>query len=230
MPFVNDSKFDNLDDNEKIWRYTDFAKLVSLFHSESLYFVRSDRLLLSDPFEGYFRELTFLKGYNASEQLNELARKEHPKNLFINCWHVNKSESDAMWKIYSGMDKGIAIQSTIGKLKNGFKTSEQVKILKMKYGDFQKENGTREDLIDRFSRKRDSFKHENELRVFVFNPSHSKEDGIKIKMDLKSFIEKITVSPLSPDWFVDVVKSVSSKYGIDQTVVDKSKLFENPFK
>ena len=37
-------------ENEKIWRYTDFTKFVSLMDRQSLFFARADKL--GDPFEG----------------------------------------------------------------------------------------------------------------------------------------------------------------------------------
>ncbi len=37
-------------ESERIWRYMDFTKFVSMLHSESLFFCRADKL--SDPFEG----------------------------------------------------------------------------------------------------------------------------------------------------------------------------------
>lgn len=35
---------------------------------------------------------------------------------FVNCWHMNDDESQAMWKIYAGENAGIAVQSTVGRL------------------------------------------------------------------------------------------------------------------
>ena len=43
--------------------------------------------------------------------------KYYKNNTFVSCWHINGNESDAMWKIYSNK-KGIAIKTTIDKLKN----------------------------------------------------------------------------------------------------------------
>jgi hypothetical protein len=34
----------------------------------------------------------------------------------ISCWHLNPTESDAMWALYAGRDAGIAIKSTVGRV------------------------------------------------------------------------------------------------------------------
>jgi hypothetical protein len=32
---------------------------------------------------------------------------------FVNRWHMNEGESQAMWKIYAGDEAGVAIRSTV---------------------------------------------------------------------------------------------------------------------
>lgn len=44
-------------------------------------------------------------------------------------------------------------------------------------------------------------------------------------VDLESLLDKIFVAPLSEDWYVNLVKSVVSKYGIAQDKVVKSNLY-----
>lgn len=44
-------------------------------------------------------------------------------------------------------------------------------------------------------------------------------------VDLESLLDKIFVAPLSEDWYVNLVKSVVSKYGISQDKVVKSNLY-----
>ena len=35
------------------------------------------------------------------------------KSTLVNCWHQNEFESEAMWRLYSENNKGIAIQTTL---------------------------------------------------------------------------------------------------------------------
>jgi len=36
---------------------------------------------------------------------------------FVSCWHISHHESEAMWKLYARAESGIAIQSTVGDVK-----------------------------------------------------------------------------------------------------------------
>jgi len=38
----------------------------------------------------------------------------------VSCWHESEYESDAMWKLYSASGQGIAIESTVGQLRESF--------------------------------------------------------------------------------------------------------------
>ena len=38
------------------------------------------------------------------------------KGITVNCWYANKSESEAMWKLYSDNGKGIAVKTSISSL------------------------------------------------------------------------------------------------------------------
>ena len=37
--------------------------------------------------------------------------KDLRRFTLVNCWHENQDESDAMWKLYSGVEDGIAIKT-----------------------------------------------------------------------------------------------------------------------
>ena len=52
-------------------------------------------------------------------------------------------------------------------------------------------------------------------------------NGISVPVSLDILIEKIFVSPKSPKWFLDLVKSISIKYGLDKEVI-QSDLYNGP--
>ena len=262
MPYEEDPIFSRELDNEaKIWRYVDFAKFVDLLERSEQYFVRANKLVEIDPYEGYFNELMLPcekkdeSYYQVYKKLKEHSRIEDPKLLCISCWHVNQFDSDAMWKLYATRDRGIAIQTTIKNLKMSFRDHPQrIDIAKVKYIDYSKKDITYSNLLDRFSTKGISFEHEHELRLFVLdlNPNDFAEieledykktiinltkihgdvkrddNGIYVKVDLNHYLENVIVSPLSPEWFVFLVKSIVKKYGLRENVVTKSKLYEKP--
>lgn len=264
MPYWGDPDFSKeLVGIDKVWRYINFEKYVDLLERKKQYFVSGSKLQDIDPYEGHFEKLNFLYPERVDEldkqileQKDKRERYEDPKSVFINCWHINEDESMAMWKLYAGIDNGIAIQTTLEKLKKSFHEHiQRVEIRKVQYIDYKKQNISIPWISWRFSKKGKSFSHENELRVIIEGieyrcravvsedgrwlgsdiipqdqqvPIEQNENGIWAKVDLAYFIEKIYVSPLSQDWFLDLVKSITKRYGLDPNIVEKSPLYNKP--
>ena len=90
-------------------------------------------------------------------------------------------------------------------------------------------------LLKPYSRKRRSFEHEREVRALVLRiPDFSNSDwkpvidnGISIPIDIEKLVLEIYVSPTSPPWFYELVRSVVKKYGYTFPVV-QSDLIRNP--
>lgn len=241
------------DENEKVWRYMDFPKLVSILDKNSLFFSRGDQF--KDPFEGSYPLLNVLgrnyvppsisapnieKFQEAMASLGGI-NKNWPKHVGINCWHLNNHESAAMWQLYIQSNEGVAIQSTYKNLRDCFRPSSQdVHLGLVKYIDYEKEFFAADNMLNPFVHKRKSFEHEKEVRALVMKWPSSGEngidlsqnsiaDGINIQIDLKVLIENIYISPSSPQWFVDVVTSTVNKYGLSfpilQSDLNKSPIF-----
>jgi len=109
-------------ENAAIWRYMDFTKFVSLLDRQQLFFSRTDKL--GDPFEGSCPKRNLepraeLMG-DTSERISEYS-KWIREFTAVNCWHMNKYESAAMWKLYLKSDEGIAIKSTFRRLRDSVK-------------------------------------------------------------------------------------------------------------
>ena len=263
MPYVSDPNFPTgLTENDRVWRYVNFAKFVDLLERKKQYFVSASKLIEIDPYEGHFQKTSFLHPEQVDEYTRQLferkdktERNEIPKSVFVNCWHINEIESNAMWKMYATINAGIAIQTTYKKLQRSFHEHKQsVTIRKVNYVDNKKTNVTVSWIPNRFSMKGKSFSCENELRIFVEGTDNRIEcvtsedgkqyshriipqneitsidrddNGIYVKVDLNDFIERIYVSPLSEDWFLDLVKAITKKYQLFQ-VVEKSDLLDKP--
>ncbi|NOU47190.1 MAG: hypothetical protein HOO86_09025 [Bacteroidales bacterium] len=242
------------DENVKVWRYMDFTKFISLIVTRKLYFARADRF--DDPFEGSWPKINvdarkpLFKHLPEEDQRKRLEGFSYINKRFLryhalNCWHENEYESAAMWKLYLKSDEGIAIQSTYKLLKNSILDNETVLIGKVKYIDFEKEFIDARNGFSAFLHKRKSFEHEREIRAIVtrFPPSVEDEppsncetlnlkidtifDGIPIKVDIKTLIQKIHVAPNTPTWLYDLVKEVLEKYGYDFEVIH-SQMDSNP--
>lgn len=241
--------------NIKVWRYMDFTKLMSLLHTEELFFTRPD--MFSDPFEG---SLTKPASHKVSELFIEKSAMDHRqqfseflesfrKMLGVNCWHMNQSESAAMWQLYLKSDEGVAIQSSFNRLKDSFNvTKQEVSLSCVEYVDydhheFKFENGII-NLFEPFIHKRNSFSHECELRAITMNTHNETRfyqksfihdisndanlsNGLGVKVDLNILVENIYVSPSSPQWFYDLVCSSIEKFGFKFNV-KRSKLIDKP--
>lgn len=234
------------DNSKKIWRYMNFTKFLNLIDSESLFFCRADKF--PDKWEGVFpkkmiekfglMEKTIPSDDGKESSPCEWQREKEFRSHLINCWHLSDVESDAMWKLYSGNDCGIAIQSTIQRFKDSFKkTDERVWIGMVEYEDFntwQPENrhfnwGV-SNILKTFFMKRKGFEHENEIRAIINKAyeKHKCEIGIYAKVDLNKLIENIYISPISEDWFKELVENVARKYNY-KFKINKSDLGIKPY-
>lgn len=253
--------FDTPPDNKKIWRYMDLAKFVDIIDRGKLYFPTADRL--GDPFEGSFPK-AYIDYFNANldkifiqETWKLINREQAPKDfsrarrsarkfIAISCWNMQEEESAALWKLYCSTFSGIAIQSTIKRLKNSLKDEKRdVYIGKVKYIDHYSQplsDSLHEDKFPNpFLYKGRSFKFENEVRAVTELPRLKRIDdfhgkfisghkGYDVEIDPSLLIEKVYLSPIpkSSKWQGKVVKSLLKKYGLNNNKVCPSDLNKKP--
>lgn len=91
-------------------------------------------------------------------------------------------------------------------------------------------------IFNYFLIKRKSLEHEKEIRAIVDlgieNPkaksnSQHFDNGINVIIDMHELIENIFVSPSSPQWYFELVKSLVKRYNFDFNVV-QSELLKLP--
>jgi len=171
--------------------------------------------------------------------LSQAMAAPHPLDrqvVAVNCWHMNDYESAAMWPLYVPGNEGIAIQSTVGRLKRAFEPSlENVVIGAVRYIDHSTDTIPRGNFLQAFLHKRKSFEHERELRALVFMPQNTDgvqgpvpEDGIDVTVDVRVLVEGIHLAPGSPVWFENTVRSTLKALGYDDLPVRRSGLDEEP--
>ena len=224
-------------DNTKVWRYMPLMKFLNMLETEALFFARADVMREQDGFEGRptlldtFRfdmliDLPYddankhiwkMIGIKSADEAHivkrfaQLDRKPNPNSdsiIFLNCWHVSEDESDALWKIYSRDENGVAITSTFGNLKTALARSKtfDVQIGLVEYIDYsQVMPGRPDNMMKPFLLKRHIFKHENELRLILLcGPERAAEHADEIRLTergaylnvhLTNLIEKVYVSP-----------------------------------
>ncbi len=263
MPYTDFYLFeDPAEPQLKIWRYMDFEKFISLLERKEVFFCRADRF--SDPYEGsyprkeiearasnYKRERGFFgQTPSVEETTKHLKDREAFNEQFrslnvINCWHYNRTESDAMWQLYLKSSDGVAVQSTFTKLKNSFSGYDKpVYAGKVRYLNYDTDIFYSKKDFPHYQtntfipliHKRNAFIHEQEYRVMTevdqkgwkhdWDNSESK-NGKFIPADLDTLIEKIILSPNCSPQFQDQVNALVKKHG-HAFVVEKSKLNEPP--
>ncbi len=200
-------------DSQKIWRYMSHDRFKNLLDTGSLFFCRADAF--PDKWEGIF-PIKMIEKFGLDKQSFpsddgnmytscEWHIQKEARSHLINCWHVDDSESYAMWKIYGGEQQdAIAIQSTIGRLKNSFNANkEQIWIGEVEYIDFrdwEPENRVFNfdipNTLKTFFLKWHYFKYENEIRAVINKAydEHREEKGMLVKVDISELIEKICIS------------------------------------
>jgi len=136
-------------DDTIIWRYMDFTKFFSLVNSSALYFPSAMQLAENDPYEGSFTkgDIEYEPGNDAqlapldlgqetfdlmkvnNKNLRSLAKEGLRKVAYINSWYISDYESAAMWKVYAEEKSGIAIRSSVGRLKDAVNAVEQTVVM-----------------------------------------------------------------------------------------------------
>jgi hypothetical protein len=130
-----------------------------------------------------------------------------------------------MWKLYAKSNEAICIQTDYNKLSRSI--DEEANIGMVEYIDYENSWISEHSFYDPFMHKRKSFEHEQELRAIIdledikqIDLLKNNESGYWKQTDMDYLIEKVYVSPDSPDWLLDLTKRICKKYGIKGEVVN----------
>lgn len=231
MPFHESKDLNTPPREQRIWRYQDLSRFVSLLEESGLYFSQVGNL--GDPFEGSL----------SKQMLDRLGVSvprpgQRPTNNFLetigmardlvyaSCWHANDDESAAMWTQYAKIGQGVAIQSSVGRVIDAVDSALQdVSIGTVTYADYDAEDVPWKSVIRLAHFKRRSFSHEREVRLSVFDPAG--KPGQLVEVELTCLIERIVVAPQLPDWVAKLVEKLVARYNLS-IPVERSRLEERP--
>lgn len=245
-----------------VWRYMDFAKYVAMLKSSSIHFARLDTL--GDPFEGSLSraEYEHWKGVaEAGEKNGDLPpewrgryfdvlmsnTRRARKESYVSCWHMNRGESEAMWKLYGSTGSAIAIRSTYRDLASALPAEFEPQehsgpfLGIVQYADHHVDDLPRGNIFHAIMFKRLSFAHEQECRAVIRRRSPKNQvlstpwrvldtypPGVAVPVALESLVQKVVVSPSAPGWFAETVAHVTALYGLVFTV-EQSSLAVEPY-
>ncbi len=151
-----------------LWRYLDLAKLIALIHERKLHLIRADAF--KDKHEGSVTDPMFraLKKQFEGKPFNPRTlsnfRKKLKESTFINCWCMGTAESEAMWKLYCGEERGVAITTTYQDIEAALPDSK-FKMAPVRYLDYQNDGFPQDNYIYPFFHKRKAFAYESEVRI-----------------------------------------------------------------
>lgn len=218
----------------------DLARFISLLASRSLYFAcsiqfqdpyegllpRSHTEALSQPLQGMVSDFLLMKTQLEAmgadtERLNAAlvaipervaaAERESASCFGVSCWHESEYESDAMWKLYSVSGQGIAIESSVGRLKAAIGERKDLVVERVRYADFEHDGIEKGHRHYHLSMKRKCFEHEKEVRAMIHLPEQGK--GVAIPCDLDVLVSSVYVSPLVETYAKDAVVALCSGTG-----------------
>jgi len=224
---------DNLSQDEKLWRYIDLSKFVSLLSTKTLWLARPDTF--QDSHEGKFP-------LAMKSSLDKIYSKLGPcpntnisssddfggvlcRNAYISCWHRNANENMVMWQVYGKDTNIVSIQTDVQSLKESLEDSKlnglSFLLKNINYQDHSESN--LENYTAPFFIKRPHFSFENETRMLysankAITASCETPLGHTCKVNPNILIKEILVHPDSEGWFVNVVKDIAIKYEIDAPV------------
>lgn len=237
------------DPDVPLWRYMDLSKFADLLQRRSLAFPRADRL--GDPFEGSVpvanalhiqRVIEARQNGNRTdpyemlddERLSNMAqqfshtRRQMIKSCYVSCWHMNEHESLAMWKVYSASDEAVCIRTSYRTLTELL--PDECYIGQVSYINYNAHQIPYNNLFAPLVHKRMSFSYEREARAIICDWDGMEQDLPDIRyvdVDLGQLVDRIFISPESPDWFLDVVKGLAETYNLT-TPIERSELSASP--
>jgi hypothetical protein len=202
-----------LEPNIRVCRYMSFAKLVSMLQSKRLWLSASESL--GDKWEVMFdgpqmNTLINRRPPDSSpEAMMEQAKqaiRQLRKRTFVNCWTASKHESHALWRIYCPSPEGVAIQTTLDRLKK----SIALPVREVVYGTHGTD-GTLPDIAQLVTQKRPMFAYEQEVRIVLVkdftDPKNPERitSGVDVEWDPEKHLEQVWVHPDAPFWFMETV-------------------------
>ena len=225
-----------------LWRYMDFTKFVSMLENRALFLPMVAKL--NDPFEGsyargnevlrplVYRHLPNRFGLTAGEIVKRLR-----SFVAASCWHSNEQESAAMWKLYAKTHEAVCIQTTFRKLQGAIGTAARVGMVR--YVDYETDWIPESNPLAPFLYKRKSFEHEREVRALIppanlekilkEPQTEMKAPGEWVPFDIAQTIQSVFIAPDAPNWFLDLVKQVTTRYEHGALPVVRSALAQTPF-
>lgn len=224
---------ERIDEDEHLWRYFRTERFIDLLETRELYFAAARQF--QDPFEGATAvlppEAYIDPRYPLDGELGERAFEQLRRLTKISCWHRSVYESDAMWQLYAGARKGVAIRTTPGRLSEAAATfrlepqhqGEDLWGGNVKYVDLLQER-LQVNSLARFWHKHMAFSWEREFRLGI-SLSFAEEfgvaipdQGIKVPFNLDLLVDRIFLGPSLEQPDIQAIRRAAEQAGLADRV------------
>ncbi len=223
---------ESIDMAEPLWRYFKTERFLELLRNSSLYF--SSARQFEDPFEGAVAVVPFgfpVDPRYAKQELQEQAFEELRRLTKVSCWHRAAYESDAMWQLYAGSRKGVAIRTSAERIRDAAKPfrlkpeygSEELWAGNVKYVDLLKER-LDVGMMDRFWFKHMAFSWEREFRLAVSVRMAEEfgvqvpELGVQVEFDISKLVERIYLGPSLSEEDIAAIHGAAKEHGLEDCI------------
>jgi len=209
----------------KVWRYMSFSRFFWLLQKKQLWLSRAD--LLGDPWEislvGKQLEhvishhppttlpLADVKPETAMQRSERIIRMWR-RQTFVSSWSSSEHESHALWRIYCRSAEGVAVQTTLARLRESVGDLRVYRVTYETPGS-RKQTPTLPDLV---AKKRPMFAYEQEVRVVLSTDGGADPDhealGHGLEWDPEKTVEWIRVHPEADYSFMETVTAAVELY------------------
>ena len=204
-------------DEVVLWRYFTIVKFEKLIKDQSIYFCRADKF--DDPLEGRTPRGTVREMYRSSPQFVadavHMVRDLFRGKTYVSCWREDQEESQAMWSSYAANATGVAVKTTVGRLKSSITAEESFVLARVRYLDFDSHPNVN-DVHQQMLIKSLDFQAESEVRLIhltdvlggrldvVMQPKI--ELGINLKTNLCDLVEEVVMGVNASESDLEIVK------------------------
>jgi hypothetical protein len=221
-----------LDMTEPLWRYFKTERFLELLQSSQLYFASARQF--EDPFEGAVAVLP--PGFPVDPRYTELESSERAfeelrRLTKVSCWHRAGYESDAMWQLYAGARKGVAIRTSADRIRAAAKPfrlkpeygHEDLWAGNVNYVDLLKER-LRVSMTDRFWYKHMAFSWEREFRLAISVRMAEEfgvqvpEHGVKVEFDIPQLVDRIYLGPSLSEVDITAIRGSAKAHGLEDRI------------
>jgi len=216
--------------SQRLWRYMDLARYLSMLGAGALHFSRADQML--DRWEGAYgaanvlaRPVMYGEHYEMMERSRAQTGAFMRSVVHMSCWHLSEVESAAMWDLYQREGRGVAVVTDWASLTQSITSERTVFGARVRYIDYDTTLISEGNMFDAFLCKRESYAHEKEVRLIAMTGLQGPVDAdgngslvpegpvVPVEVDLEAMIKEVRVAPDAPNWIHAAVEDVTRRYG-----------------